>query len=816
MPILSDPLDVRFASACGSSERPPAQTPNPMSARVGRLKTLCTHRAARMNDGRRAFGVRFIVAVLAVCGLLLGHNGPLAAPMASAASQGMSSKTVRIDVEVQVRFVNREDMPSRRPYLELNTAYHQGALYSLLVHQAEVQLFRGDFMREMVAASKNPNPAAAMAGLNLPPDIDILRADGVRRWDLTREHPPRGSGEIALSGADIAKWALEPGHGQPVSLVRCAQDLSRGLVWYSLPDVKVRDPGGPIDLWKPTSYTLSHHSAKGQWDEAIARSKRACPSYAARPYQNGLFIGSFLWADLEAGKRIDLATDYDAIVPGTRSSYENHIHITVAIGTDKPVEAELIVLPEKYDSWLPEPGPDEGTPGPLPLTVTLKLSGKGQKAPGRKVASFEVRLKETSRQPGIALNMPLSPAANPGPDLRFLAEGGVIVRDEGQSATVPSPDGKTGKCRIAAFDGGAWSTLTVEAVLEGGSRIPRIQGHLERLNGPTDILLPKRSASSKIASSWLAAFRNPRDDADAETAPGTGNQGDGLSVYEEYRGLVAKGKYRRLDPQRKKLLIEVQGGLSTSAARGFALFEAASGIKVIELDSGELAADRVVNRNAGYAHLVAQHGLRLSNGNLPPGVLGRNEPEGKKEKTPKDSVRVVIDLAQIESAFNQQADVASREHVQLPFTREEYRAAAIAHEIAHGVGGDHHGPSSDQPTNYTAYPPGSSRLDYRIYGSDGTEIRTRPFTIEGPVGSVGGDESGDLSCLMAYTDRYQWAFSRGEGNALVYRAVPLLKLGSRFCASPAGTGINAESPGLSFFGNATSGNCAARLKVRDD
>jgi hypothetical protein len=760
---------------------------------------------------------RWICILAAVVSLALGATLVSQTP---AIGQGMSSKPIRIDVDVQESSIVRAE-GSSQPYLELNTAYHQGALYSLLVAGAEVQLFRGDFMREMIAASKAQNPVAAQAGLDLPPDIDVSRADGVRHWDLSHgPHPILGKGVIALAGADVSKWARDPGHGQPIKIMRCAQDLSRGFVWYLLPDVRVRDPGGPIqkgiNLWNPTSHTLSYGGVKGRWEEALARSKTACLGYDARPYQNGLFVGSFSWADLEAAKRIDLATDYETTWGGAvHSSYENHIHIAVTIGAEEQLD-ELIVLPEKrYDSWLPVPGPDEGTPGPLPLTFTLELRGKGQKPPGHKVVKFEIKLRDTSRQPGIALNMPLAPAAKPGPDLQFLAEGGTTVSDEGQSATVPSPDGKTGTITIAAFDGGAWSTFTAEAVLEGGSRIPHIQGHLEKPDGPTEILLPKRSPGSKIASSWLAANGNPRDAADEETTPGNAHPGDGLSAYEEYRGLVVKGEHKRLDPRKKELLIEVPRDLSNSVARGIALFAAASGITVIELNPGELAPDRVVNRNAGNAHLLPQHGLRLLKENLPRGVLGRNEPEGKTGKTPKDSERVVFDLAQIKSAFDKQATEAAAAHLQLPFTPEEYLAATIAHEIAHGVGGDHHGPSSNQPTNYTAYPPGGSNRVYRIYGSDGIEIRTRPFEIVGRVGLIGGEESGDLSCLMGYTDMYQWAFSQGDDGALVYRAVPFLKVGSRFCTSLKGTGINAERPGPSFFGDAKEGNCAAKLRVRD-
>lgn len=752
---------------------------------------------------------RWVCLLAAFVSLALGAALLFQAP---AIGQGMSTKPIRIDAEVQESRIVRS-AGSTQPYLELNAAYHQGAQYSLLVAGVEVQLFRGDFMRDASAAAKAPDPVAALAGLNLPPEIDVSRADGVRHWDLTRGHPPQGSGVIVLAGADLSRVDRESGHG-PFAILRCAQDISRGFFWYKQPNVEVRDPGGPFkygkNYWNPTSHTLSYSGVKGRWEEALARSKTACPGYNARPFQNGLFVGSFSWADLEAGKRIELATDYENIWAGAAGSqWENRIHIAVTIGGEEPLD-ELIVLPERYDSWLPVPGRDEETPGPLPLTIALELRGKGQKPPGRKVVRFEIKLRDTSREPGIALNVPLAPAAKPGEDLRFLAEGGTTVSDEGQSATVPSPDGKTGKIRIAAFDGGAWSTFTAEAVLEGGSRIPRIQGHLEKPDGPTEILLPKRSPGAKIGSSWLAANGKPREEADSETTPDNANPGDGLSAYEEYRGLVMKGEYKRLDPRKKELLIEVTKEFSEAGgAEGFTRFKNASNIEVVELRPGELDQDRIVNRNAGYAHLLAQHALRLQQGSLPAGEAGQNQPVAKKGKTPKDSQRVVIDIAQIEEHVRKQALEAAGARVRMPYTFGEYLSVTIAHEIAHGVGLDHHGPSSNEPKRTVE----KYQTNFRIYGSDREPIVTRPFPIDG-IGAQGCESSGDLGCLMAYTDMYQWAYAK-EGDLNVYRKLSLLPLGTRFCKSALGTGINDANPGPSYFGAATWGNCAAKLRVRD-
>ena len=79
------------------------------------------------------------------------------------------------------------------------------------------------------------------------------------------------------------------------------------------------------------------------------------------------------------------------------------------------------------------------------------------------------------------------------------------------------------------------------------------------------------------------------------------------------------------------------------------------------------------------------------------------------------------------------------------------------------------------------------------------------------VGEIESDESGDLSCIMAYTQAYLWSF-RYLQDTLLYRAVPALPVGYRLCTSKAGTGINANNQ---FFGDAKFGNCLGQLRVRD-
>jgi hypothetical protein len=472
-----------------------------------------------------------------------------------------------------------------------------------------------------------------------------------------------------------------------------------------------------------------------------------------------------------------------------------------------PVDVELIVLPQAYASWIPAPGKDEATAGEK-MQVVLQLQGKGGKEPRLKAKAFELRLINTSREPGIAINYPIAPTGTAAPDLQFLKQGGAEKESEGQIIRVPSVDGKTGMATIGSFDGGGYAILEVEAILEGGLRV---KGHLEVPTGPTAIEIPKRKKGTKIAQAWLDKNGSPGEMEDNETTIGNNNNGDGLTAYEEYRGVFSEGKHMRLDPKKKELGVQIDKDHIAALAGGVHLFAKASGLTVIKLWKEELEEDRMLNKNSSSGKAGSQYALRLIKESLPKGVVGVNEPVKKTNKTPQLSIKTVIDIDQLKQLYHAQAKVFQDSGVVMPYSMEEEINNTIAHELSHGVNVMHHGKSSDE-IGRTAYAKG--RVLYRVYTSSGLLKEIDPekgFEVKGTVGEPGCEASGDLSCIMAYTSVYQWSFVKAADGALEYRAVPLLPQGSRLCTSPDGTGLNATG----FFGNATWGNCLSQIKVKD-
>jgi len=473
--------------------------------------------------------------------------------------------------------------------------------------------------------------------------------------------------------------------------------------------------------------------------------------------------------------------------------------------------AELIVTPEDYDNWLPKPGRDELTKGTV-MNINLKVKSTNGKPLSIKAKSFELTLSNTSVEPGITINYPVSPRAKQLPDLRFLPVSIAESIEEDQFISLPCHDGSTGKVIIGSYDGGGWTTLTAEAILEDDTRI---KGHLLISGGEQQIRIPKRDKGSIIATSWLKANKDPGEMDDKEESNGNENKGDGLTAYEEYRGVVSMDTFRRLSPIKKELGLLIKQSEYGFFKEGFRRFENASDIKIYVFGQNEIPDNRRLNQNAKSAHDFKQFVLRLNKGNNngEKDIYGANVVAWgvayPKVDIPARVTHISIDVDRIRTWY--QGTVRAYGAHSLPFTDRDLVASTTAHEIGHGVNLPHHGralPNLPGDFNVVSNPP-------RIYNADATgswEVTDRPWTIDGAIGSPGNNESGNVSCFMCYRNKVTWVRIITDNNELVYYRVPWLAAGILFCPEIKGTGINADNK---YFGNGISGNCLGHIKLRD-
>ncbi|HET8733472.1 MAG TPA: hypothetical protein VFM45_06830, partial [Anaeromyxobacteraceae bacterium] len=499
----------------------------------------------------------------------------------------------------------------------------------------------------------------------------------------------------------------------------------------------------------------------------------------------------------------------------------------VTLTAELPDLGRVVVEAAGYDSWRPEGNvAAPGTPGaPLRVTARVVASGEPEGRSDRRVRlTFE--LAGVSTQKGVCNNAPLD-GADTRPDLRLLTDlnPGVEVVDEVTARSRGLVQEAT--LVISPFDYGAWGRLRVTAEDDQGRPVPvTVKGREGKAGAALDV--PKDEDGNRVADGWQerrgVLGRPGTDDAD-DRPEGNGFAGDGLTLYEEYRGFQVKGRWTDTDPLRKDLFVCDDSGL---AGAGIALFQAASGLAVHQLTCDELGRDRVVNRwFSEGAHLVAQHGLRIEAG--PPGIDPINEGPGGVGP-PRTSTRIRLPSGGAGSGARAQQDWA----------------ADVAHELGHGVGLRHHGDAGleavvlkwvdagggerqlwrftvDPGTRQPDGPGGPLTLRWEKGGRrfepgdpppPGAQVLAQGRLLVWELGPQ-GQASGEEACLMRYVDRGLYRSRREPATDWIpdpaeWRPRSLL------CASPAGTGVNAPSHQPEpRYGDAAVGACRRQLVVSD-
>ncbi|MEO6611991.1 MAG: hypothetical protein ABIT05_11680 [Chitinophagaceae bacterium] len=480
-------------------------------------------------------------------------------------------------------------------------------------------------------------------------------------------------------------------------------------------------------------------------------------------------------------------------------------------------DVELIVTPTDYDKWLPVPGKDEYHQGNV-MNIGLKLQGKNGKPLTVKAKSFELKMNNTSVEPGITINYPILPSADQLPDLRFMLQPNAAISDQFQVITLDCRNCTAAAVKIGSYDGGGYTTLTATAILDDDTRIT---GNLLVPGGVKEILIPKRNGSM-IGSFWLNAHGNPGDYDDKETSNGNKHDGDGLSAYEEYRGVISEGHHKRLDPEKKELGVTIPKSLIPEFAQGLDWFKQASDIEIVRFFyREEIGMDRKFNKNFSQGHIFDQDVIRVDKRSLGANTAGKAFTVSDKPDIPTNTIIVAISTDNIKTTYQQWTNWARNNNLQLLWTEKEYLAQTIAHELGHGVNVWHHGDDTNVPQGETATQ--GVRPVYHLFNRNLAEITARPYTIpvDDRVCPCGSSQAGgDLGCVMAYIDVCEWArIAYADGSVGLFQS-PLLPIGKSFCKTKNGTGINSGThtvssmPYNNYFGKAEKGECLGQITLK--
>ncbi|WP_414665118.1 hypothetical protein [Horticoccus sp. 23ND18S-11] len=747
-------------------------------------------------------------------------------------------------------------------------------------------------------------------------------ANGVMRW--------QGSGEV--TGSQVKDFDNRTLGGAYAGEYERWQEVMAGTMRWDRWQLSIAmaerypslDPGVPADLEVRRLGEIARRPSSSLPPVARVINETGRNFLRVFRFQETPEDRSRFWAQLAGGPGIvTLTTRF--VVPD-KGRPQQHGDLTVRSRVVMyPVydDVEVEVTIPGYAEWRPKGNIAQPKLAGSALAARAVLKSKAGKTKSLpEVEFFRFELLDTSREPGVCLNWPLG-AKDDDYDLRlanfgtmisgsqmaaakaFFTTWGLQSAGDYDLASLPSGelprmsfgevtlDGQKAELRappkdqagqpyaeaaIECFDFGAKAELRVTCVLKDGRQII---GLMKGAGGEQDLVrLPKRAGPDWIAEQWRkeneATSLSASDDN--EKIEGQRFNGDGFTLYEEYRGWVVGGKHVTGDPKRKDFF--VLNLIGADAATGIGMFEAVAKLRVHRLRAGEMSEQaRLLNGNHRDApHRVAQHGVwvkHFSRSGL--GDTGAATVMEKKGVAGRPGLVKGIGLLarnNPESAFNQPFNVAARD---LPLAYDR----AVAHELLHSVGVEEHGPDETQrhwlslvppgaagnqtgrpryqtaggemftvltetgenlaDKNYQQYlatkamleqigtreiwkkvwastyanlPPGSTTLDQRAEEYV-EQLARAPFELNGIVGQEGRQHSGAEDCVMRY---YFARFyeAKGRPNTLYLVTPGTERISYQICHSPTGTGANAagRSP-QSRYGNATLGNCFAQICPND-
>jgi hypothetical protein len=458
-------------------------------------------------------------------------------------------------------------------------------------------------------------------------------------------------------------------------------------------------------------------------------------------------------------------------------------------------EVKLQVESPIYDNWLPSAGKNEDEYGAL-IPFYAKLVEPDGSTACEKAKKFVFQLINVSKEPGVALNFPDKSKAKNDYDIHFLKEfNGPKDIMSADRLSLETKGGSEAFAVVLPFDWGGYADLKVTAYMQNDDTLTGfLTGHPEI----TEIPIPKRSGNSKVADKWKEnkVVTNYLDDHDEESEPtGDGHNGDGFTLYEEYRGFYENGNHISGDPKRKDLFIHTSIDRFKPEVQ---FFKSLTRLNIhYNLNSDEFDTDtRLINFNHKDApHETDQHGLFVD----ATSNLGKSySPIGP----PKYVDTVSISIA----------------------TDERNLRQTIAHELGHSVHILHHGPDIDKSTTWSTL----QIEELLVFTEDGLtvdarwESDNRPYSQiisgNGWVGHEGGQHSGFSRCIMRY--HIAFAYIPGSDGTSNIRYItggnetPGYFLCDKKEDNPGGFNHTDRNP-RPRYGPAVNGNCRSQICIND-
>jgi hypothetical protein len=498
---------------------------------------------------------------------------------------------------------------------------------------------------------------------------------------------------------------------------------------------------------------------------------------------------------------------------------------------EDPTEATFKMVDK--DWW---PYPDQ------PCSIEVSWKGDAEKV--------RVTLDGISHEPGTCLN---SDSKGDEDDLKIENQGRWLIEHTGSGGdskyvavqVLPKEAKPPLVLDIKATDFGAWGSLRCEVLLNDKWK------DAKEASGKTSMEIPEGSGEDHIARSWKKKYgvEDQRADSDKDEEPkGDGRTGDGLTLYEEYRGFMVKGEHITTNPKEKDLFLSDQSGTATFesgdantlANDGIVRFETITKIKVHKVTQSELGEDRIVNRNHKEgAHKVDQHGVPIVRG-----AAGSDAEAIATSDSAPFGPPVLTKYVTLPTGGRWRTESPSSKNSMLDQALED-KISTVAHELCHAVGVQHHGGGvSFAVWKWKKDPDGVTRLYEQGFTSpafadkkgapmairafresDGTELEAGsdlPGQLDATLGGnklmisvKSGESSGAEACVMRYLDGEAYRSDRAPGVYFVPDPAQWVKR-AILCDTKQGSTFNAagHSP-QPRYGDAPRGECKNQIVVSD-
>jgi hypothetical protein len=233
--------------------------------------------------------------------------------------------------------------------------------------------------------------------------------------------------------------------------------------------------------------------------------------------------------------------------------YQDNAGVDVVVDHVNMTVFDLSVT-ECPSGWMPKGGSEDNT-----VTITATID------PSSLTGTIKFTLYDVSDEPGYCLNRPVTipgtgEDSDSWKDLQFVdPQTGFAVTGSNKDVATTTSSVSSSSVDVTSYDYGSYGKIKAEAKFDGDTTwcVAQVTGGTEEF-----VRVPRDDNTNDISDAWAYDTGNKTDDGD--TSLNNSHNGDGLTRYQEYRGVDIDGDgdvsgSERLNPSRKDLFVQGSG-----------------------------------------------------------------------------------------------------------------------------------------------------------------------------------------------------------------------------------------------------------------